>query len=107
MRRGGGKKGQKRTMRGNGGLEPKNTNFFFFLPLEFCVLRFDFRKLEGGGRGGGMREISKLSQQAGENLGTYYKRANSLLIQTGSRDRETPFMTMGEALNGESVQNCT
>lgn len=30
-------------------------------------------------------EISKLSQQASENLGTYYERANSLLIQAGSR----------------------
>lgn len=31
-------------------------------------------------------EISKLSQQANENLGTYYERDNSLLIQAGSRD---------------------
>ena len=46
-------------------------------------------------------EISKLSQQAGENLGTYYKRANSFLIQAESRDRETPFMTMGETLEGK------
>lgn len=29
-------------------------------------------------------EISRLSQQSGENLGTYYKRANCLLIQAGS-----------------------
>lgn len=46
-------------------------------------------------------EISKLSQQAGENLGTYYKRANSLLMRAGSHDRENPFMTIGEALRGK------
>ena len=45
-------------------------------------------------------EISKLSQQAGETLGTYYKKANSLLIQARSRDRETPLMTIGEVLKG-------
>ena len=43
-------------------------------------------------------EISKLSQQASENLGTYYERANSLLIQAGSRDWETPLMTARIAL---------
>ena len=45
-------------------------------------------------------EISKLSQQASENLGTYYKRASSLLIQAGSRDRETPLMIVRVALKG-------
>ena len=46
-------------------------------------------------------EISKLGQQAGENLGTYYKRANSLLMKAGSRDRERQFMTIEEALKGK------
>ena len=36
-------------------MEPNHTTFFFFLPLEFFVLRFDLRKLEEdeGGREGG------------------------------------------------------
>ena len=46
-------------------------------------------------------EISKLSHQAGENLGTYYERANSHHIQVGSRDRETLLMTKTEALKGK------
>ena len=46
-------------------------------------------------------EISKLSQQAGENPGTHYRRANSLLIQARSRDRGTPLMTIGEVIKGK------
>lgn len=46
-------------------------------------------------------EILRLSQQPNKNLGTYYKRANSLLIHAGSRDRDTPLMIIGEALKGK------